>query len=958
MILTKKLKTIFTLLLVLTISGCSDEEYTDNSCINSMSDLMTADDKVDYSKVTGEPCKSLDIAVLKHRTTYTNEVYQDYYSTSDFLKDEEQINFNNKVDASNNEIGLFLKSIKTVYQNKIFKGSLLVFMIVLFIFSKVFKKKNPNENDDTLAYLILVAFVSVILYFTTTTEDTTIPITKTSIHLNNKFAKMSMLRLYESVNEPADILSNKSKNEALIDISDYIKINVCNSNSQRFHIENKQYAFNPFANQKEMAEFYQLKNEPFIIDVDEKINGQKIGYSLSNDGFIEKIEVANCGQVLFSTRNINGDTLDLMETLKFRTLLDNAIKTKDFETNLNTLKDEFNKATGGGVSTNDQFVELLVLFSTEYKKGLLWGSILIEESITKKEKKSLVENYAIKLYNYLKPKITTDYSNLYEIQSYADEVYDNIIETQCLKDGSLVNDTIKQIESFNTENGDINQFDCVSFTEDTIYPTTERAYVYHDNRILVDDKIQMIQEDTFPVVEAATVELVKQYELVNNAFIKHLNEVSNFKTDLAYYYNRGGHAQTKFSSYLYNNKGKFIKTHAEMMDVSKMDFSKSLPRFNVDDEPLINTDVFTVNAFLKNLTAQIDKQTSDVSTNLTNSMLEYKMDNSNFRYEDVLSGDTAAMGDALTNYLENSSQAFSAVRKMVCNGDAELCVSKLKEFNGEEEWITAANSLRENGAKAIIIGQTANLTFSATTGLLKFSKRKGDTKQAIFGNRSKVGALSTISSSLKAAGETIAFLGLIAMILGNIMLAVFEIPDFVLSFFTQSQIIYLDFLPLFLITTATAIFVCKCTVEGYKNGLTLLLQMMIYAPVMSVVMPIIAFLITIFTNLVLNFIPLISGMILGDSSSIFEQIAFSILAVIGVLFVVAFGLMIGTKYLIKSFKKITANNFYSGGFDSAIQGVNKFQNAAVATGGAVIGKKAASKIAKKATKKIIGNPIK
>lgn len=954
MILTKKIKTIFTLLLVLTITGCS-EEYTDNSCINDMSELMT-DGKVDYSKVTGEPCKSLDIAVLKHRTSNTTKINEPYYSTSEFLKDEDQINFNNKVDESNNAIGLFLDSVKTVYQHKIFKVSLFILMLVLFILSKMVK--HEKKQDDTLAYIILVTMVAWIVYSTTKTEETTIPITKASIEINNLFSRISNLRLYASVVEPTDIIVNKSKNEALIDIADYMKINVCNSNSQRFHIENKQYAFNPFSNQKEMAEFYQLKNEPFIIDVDEKISGQKIGYSLSSDGFLEKIEVANCGQVLFSTRNINGDTLDLMETLKFRTLLDNAIKTKDFETNLNTLKTEFDKVTGGGVSTNDQFVELLVLFSTEYKKGLLWGSILIEDTIKESEENNLVTNYAIKTFNYFEPKITTDYTNLYKIQSYADEVYDNIIETQCLKDGSLVNDTIKQIESFNTENGDINQFDCSSFTEDTIYPTTERAYVYHDNRILVDDKILMIQEDTFPVVDAATVDLVKQYELVNNAFIKHLNEVSNFTKDLAYYHNRGGHAQTKFSSYLYNNKGKYIKTHAEMMDVSRMDFSKSLPRFNVDDEPLINTDVFTVNAFLKNLTAQIDKQTSDVSTNITNSMLEYKMDNSNFRYEDVLSGDTAAMGDALTNYLENSSQAFSAVRKMVCNGDAQLCVEKVKEFNGEEEWITVANSFRENGAKAIIIGQTANISFSAINGLLKFSKRKGDTKQAIFGNRSKVGALSTISSSLKVGAETIAFIGLIAMILGNIMLAIFEIPDFVLSFFTQSQIIYLDFLPLFLITTGTAILVSKCTVEGQKNGLTLLLQMMLYAPTMSAIIPMIVFLITIFTSLILNFIPLISGILLSDSSSVLEQIAYSILAAIGVLFIIGFGLILGTKYIVKSFKKVTDKNFYNGAFDSAIQGVNKFQGAAIATGGAVIGKKAASKIAKKATKKIMGNPTK
>ncbi|CAK1858857.1 Type IV secretion system protein [Vibrio crassostreae] len=956
MILTKKIKTTFALLLVLALSGCS-EEYTDKSCINSMSELMNADGTPDYSKVTGEPCKSLDIAVLKHRTRNSTKVYENYYSKSDFLKDEEQISFNNKVDQSNNEIGLFLDSIKSVYQNKIFKVSLFIFMIGLFLITKTVKERKPDEQDDTLAYFILVLMVSALLYFTTKTEETTLPVTKTSIHLNNKFSKLSMLRLYEGVTEPADILSNKSKNEALIDIADYMKINVCNSNSQRFHIENKQYAFNPFSDQKEMAEFYQLKNEPFIIDVDEKINGQKIGYSLSSDGFLEKIEVANCGQVLFSTRNINGDTLDLMETLKFRTLLDNAIKTKDFETNLIKLKSEFDKATGGGVSTNDQFVELLVLFSTEYKKGLLWGSILIEDAIEESDKNNLVKNYAIKTFNYFEPKITTDYSNLYEIQSYADEVYDNIIETQCLKDGSLVNDTMKQIESFNTVNGDIDQFDCVSFTEDTIYPATERAYVYHDNRILVDDKIKTIQEDTFPIVDSATIELVKQYDLVNNAFIKQLNEVSNFNTDLAYYYNRGGHAQTKFSSYLYNNKGKYVKTLAEMVDVSVMDFSKSLPRFNVDDEPLINTDVFTVNAFLKNLTAQIDKQTSDVSTNLTNSMLEYRMDNSNFRYEDVLSGDTEAMGDALTNYLENSSQSFSAIRKMVCNGDPRLCVKKLKEMNGEE-WRIIANSLRENGAKAIIVGQTANLTFSATTGLLKFSKRKGDTKQAIFGNRSKVAAMSTLSSSLKVAGETIALIGIIAMILGNIMLAVFEIPDFVISFFAQSQIIYLDFLPLFIITTCTAVMLCKYNVGGYKSGLTLLLQMMIFAPVMSVVMPLLAHVIIHFTNLVLKSIPLISGMMLSDSSSVLEQIAYSILAIIGVLFVVGFGLMLGSKYLIKSFKKITENNFFSGSFDASIQGVSKFQGAAVAAGGAVIGKKAVSKVAKKATKKIIRNPIK
>jgi len=910
-------KLLFVALAMFTLAGCDNQEFTNDSCIDDITEIM---DK----PITGEPCKDRDLGLLKHNATYTVDeqvlIDKPFYDTGKYLNSEE-MNIANKLDLKKNQLGHTLIQMKKDFANSIFKDSLMYIAILIFIF-QIMRK----QRAQILSFLTFASITLFLLDMTVKTEFTTTPITVATIKASNYIARISQKNVIAKDLFTENSLKYYSKNEALIDTADFIKLMVCMNNSRKYEIENREYAMRYFNDKKAVSDFYNLKNEPYIFGEDS--DDRRIRYNLSDGGFIQNINFARCGQVQFSSRKVSADTLELMKEIDFKILLHKAITSKDFESNLKVLRNNFDtkdKANGVlnylSLSTYDDFIEILVLFSSEYKKGLMWGSVFTDYNL---------ENTKV---------VNTDFSNLTKLQGYADSIYNNIVSSQCLLNGSMVNDTIKALNNFTPYNNYIGQYDCINFEDDELMSAVVTPYIYKNNKVLVDDLALTLQEDTLPIAKEATLDLIKHYEIVNNVFLSQIDTLFDYKKDLAFLYNQGAYASGKFNSYVNNKSSKYVRTKAELMDISRIDYSKSLPDFSFDSgDTAIKTNVYVVNAFIKSINDQIDSSLGAVTSNFTNSMLEYSMDNTGSNRDSGVQGDDNNMQNALSDYLENSSRIFSSVNKMVCAGDKSECDEVTKNFDGVHEFTELSNALIENGAKATVISTVTYIGLASVEGLINLKKKSKPIKGAKFGKTSKLrkgasvvgGAMSAAVSGGKKVAGSVAVLGFVSLVLGEVMNSLFELQNVILNWFAQGQLIYLIIMPLLLIAVHTIALTMNYSTESYTKTLTLATNIMITPILVGISVGVIVYFSNYMLLTVLNNIPNMSSLLLSQSGSVVGAIIDSLKTIFMILIVVFVSTFLIMKILISLTSQLV-NVGMGQVFSSADRLIGKVQTAALAT---------------------------
>lgn len=889
---------------VMFLSGCEDE-YSNDACIKDISEAT----------IKGEACKSLDLAVLRHQTkaAVIASDYTNYYEADDDFLTAEQAARQNKIDKANNLRALSAIDDKKMYKDFFFNPWFLTICVLIHLFTLM---KVPENRGMFLSFIILTFISYKLIQTAVETEEIHIQSAKGSIYTSNYIARVGQVNKVKSISNAEEFAETTSDNQAYIDTSDFMKMNVCLSNTAKFGLEGREYAFNTFDSKEHIAEIYNLKNQPYIVGVDDR-EGRQIGYSLGNAGFLQHINVPECAEVQFPSLRVDSDLLEVMEKVGFKQFLHTAITKKDFVVQFTNMKNAFNKinTTIGSIEANEQLTKLYTIFSVEYMKGVMWGSIYTDYKL---------KDYTVK---------NRDFSNLATLFESADQVYNNIVETECLKKGSFVKDTMKAIDDFDTTNT-IGQYDCVTIEDDTIRASSQ-ALNYLTKRIVIDDRRASILEETLPISLSASNELVEQYRIVTKTFAKELKGVSNFSKDLAYLYNKGSYAQGEFYAYLNNHENKYMSLNASLVDVSKIIYTMSLPSFNFDPDPMITTDINTVNAFLKSLDDKIDYERSEISSNFTNAMIEYSYDNSSFNNDEVISNGSSSSNDSISSFLENHSETFSAANKMICSGDKTKCAEKLDGFDGSKEWHTVGNGLVEIGAKATVVSTGIYIGLSAVEGVINWQKRKGDTKQVVMGNRSKAGLASTFVGASKSAAGGIALLSLSSMILGTAMISLFNFQGIILDWFIQTQTIYLSIMSL-LIIMINIIGVCtNYKMKDVTKTLSLSLQCILYVNIVGVAISLIVFLSNYMIIDLLNNMPNISSTILSDNSGSAMDMIVSGLRTIVMLIVLVFVCsVLLIRILINSVSKLTTSSF-DGAFESADMLIRRTQT--VAVGGGIMG---------------------
>ncbi|MEL0629945.1 hypothetical protein [Psychromonas aquatilis] len=887
---------MFVVVVLINTDVVADDYYNDDSCITDIRD----------AELTGKACKSLDLGVLKHKANYTNKVYEPFYDTNEFI-DSETMNTYNKLDKSKNELGTSQSFSKELFKETVYKPYLLLLCLLFFIFTKVRNASNKEVKEDysdVLAFIVMSFITISILDLTAKTEETTVPIVRTSIELNNYLNRISQTNVMSESNSVDLILNEYSKNESLIDTTDLFKINVCLSNSQKYDLENREVAFNFFNDRKEVVDFYNLKNEPFITNFDER-NHRKVAYSLNETGFLNHISFANCGQVLFPSLNVSAELFKTMEAINFKELLHSSIIEKDFEKKVKELKSNYEDKIGEDYNSKQKFVDLLVMFTTEYKKGVLFGSVLT--------------NYELNNINV----IERDFTNFTERQIKADEVYNNIVSAQCILNAPFLDKTTVALNSFPSQSNSINQYDCINIVNDDL-EVAAIPYVYEENEELVKQKRIQLRDNSLPIAEEEAKSISSEYETVNLIFNEIFSETTDFYKDLAHIYNKGGYSSSEFFTYLHNNANDNSITLAKLIDVNKIDYSKSMPDFNFDKTPVISTNVFTVNSFIKTTLDQIDLEKGQLSTNYANSLIEYSADNSSSNIADELYTDVSSM-DFITGLLENNSVIFSTVKKMVCSADKDDCVEIYRDFDGTVEWKNLSNSLNKVGAETLIYSLSASIAISTVDSILNWQKRNGDATQAIFGNQSKAGKISSFTHIGKSAAETMAALSIMSIILGNLMISLFSFQGFVLGWFEQAQIIYLNILPNLIIMVCVISLMTNYTVRSYSKSLSLTLNLFLYPLIAVVAVSIISFFSNYMLITMLDNIPNISSMLLPEKNgSAIDSIFSSIIVISMLILLMIIGNVIIIKVLINGLSKLTTNSF-DGAFETAENVINKSQ---------------------------------
>ncbi|HDY7456793.1 TPA: hypothetical protein RQJ58_004600, partial [Vibrio vulnificus] len=104
--LRQHFNTLILVFMSFALVGCdvSEPKYNDNSCINSLNDLVTGS-SYDIDKATGEPCFSLDTSVRKLKTHYTIQTAKgnlyEPYRENQYINEDTAARYNAMANSKN-----------------------------------------------------------------------------------------------------------------------------------------------------------------------------------------------------------------------------------------------------------------------------------------------------------------------------------------------------------------------------------------------------------------------------------------------------------------------------------------------------------------------------------------------------------------------------------------------------------------------------------------------------------------------------------------------------------------------------------------------------------------------------------------------------------------------------------------------------------------------------------------
>jgi len=924
-----KIRAIILLAITIFLSGCYDEP-SDKGCITKFDELT----------INTQECMSKNKYMSYHNVYYLDEdtdIHQ--LKKENNLLSADEINIKNArqallVKASKSNLTIKQKFTKTAWQ------SIGYYLVILIILGSIFKTLTKGFNlAKTLSIVGIQAVLGLLLSLLMFTNMVEVYQSRTAMKAGDlTFKTLASISTFEQKTSKTNLISYH-KNEGLIDVKSLHDINICLSNNIINNIENIQYNSTNvqtkyFNTEKELYDFFKSKNKPYIKNFEER-KSQKISYIIGEAGFVSKVLFADCGVANFPNKIISNDFLEVMKTIRFKEILHDSIINNDFENGW--LKIEKNMRDNYAYSNNliSRLVQLLIHYTIESKKSVLFGSVFTD-------------------YQKTSPKIKAkNYANLDSFLKNSDEIYRKINEVACLKNEELARDTKNELDDYiEGDHTAITEFNCIDFHDNKIDLAIDDIHIYRTDQSrdesipFVNAEIEFALEESIPLVEASYPHIVKKYEEMNLHFLTKVDSFYDDQLDLAEYINEGNTSAGKFYRYLNKRGDKYEHLFSEIVDVVDIDFRQSLPNYsnaslNATDVHYYNTAF--VNAFMHPITDKIDYEHSAKTTNIASNALEYSVDSSNLNIDTDNLLTTKNVKNVLLSTFESSQKVFAGIKRLSCKNSEESCLEQMSKQDGVIEINNLSSNLDTLGKGLLVQGLAAKGTQMGLEMATKSSKQS----KAQFGKR-KLSAKTRPSriskqfiNMLKVVSNTQIYIGGVAIVMAGTINLIHEISVMIMLSIMSKQLLILSVTGILMIVTIlkgyfTNFFKME---EEYKTTNLALFFLFTFPIVINVSSMFILFLLHVILNVGLDFLPMLLKSVLGKFSG---NILAEILGYGLCLFILVFGVLSGymwiARYILDRFTAMTFGTI-KGTFTKTSEDLESVKSVTkIATGAAAISK--------------------
>ncbi|TEW56568.1 hypothetical protein E2R68_00600 [Psychromonas sp. RZ22] len=931
-----KIKAIILLAMTMLLSGCYDEP-SDKGCIKQFDELT----------INFQECMSKNKYMSYHNIYYLDEDSDIHeIKKEDNLLDADEINVKNARQALLAKSSISNLSIKQNFTKTAWQ-SIGYYLVILIVIGSIFKTLMKGFNlPKTLSIVGMQAGLGLLLSLLMFSNMVEVFQSRTAMKAGDitykTLAKTATFKQRTSRHN----LNSYHMNEGLIDVESLHKINVCLSNNIKNNLENIQNnSTNVFTkyfnNETDLYDFFKSKNRPYVKYFEKRTN-QKISYTIGVGGTISKVEFADCGSVTFPDKKITDDLLEAMKSIEYKEILHNSIINSSVEGSFeNGWKDIEAKMRDKYAYSNNlksRLVQLLVHYSIESKKGVLFGSVLTD-------------------YKRVRPEIKEkSYKNLESFLNNSDELYRKINEVACLKNEELTRDAKIELDDYKKGNhAAITEFNCIDFHDSKIDLAIDDIYIYsvdqsRDEAIpFINSEIEFALEESAPIVEKSYVDVVKQYGIVNTHFLNKIDSFYDDQLDLAELINEGHTSAGKFYRYLNQKGDKYEHLFSEIVDVANIDFRQSLPNYsnaNLDSADVHYYNTSFVNAFMNPITDKINHEQSANTTNIASNALEYSVDSSNLNIDTDNLLTTTNVKNVLLTTFESGHKVFSGIKRLSCKNSDISCLEQMRNQDGVIEINNLSANLDSLGKGLIVQGfavKTAQLglemvTKSSKEDKAQFGKRKVSSKTRTH-NISRIS--NSVIDMLKVVSNTQLTLGGIAVTMAGSIKLIHEISSIIMISIMSKQLLIQSTLGILMICTILMGFFTNFfkAEEDYKNTYLSLFFLFTFSIVINVSSMFVLFLLHLILNVGLDFLPMILKSILGQFSS---NVLAEILGYGLCLFILVFGVLFGYlkigHYILKQFSAVTFGSI-KGTFTKTSQDLESVKSLAkVATGATVISK--------------------
>lgn len=928
------------------LTGCL-QEPTDDQCITELDQLNDKNMPV--------TCASLDeFSQLNNVYEITNSNNQEF-TPNRFITKEEALRKNTIQSQLNHQSQQHLN-----HKQKFTEIVSIEFVIGANLFLTIFlymrnKEKSFKKGLATSSVVLSLLYFQIVLFYS---NDFELLMNRSVQYVQNTVAKSGYKAVKVELDQRDLLINNTNKKEAFYDIESLNKINTCMNNNRRNLLKEEEQRLDKYDSKAEVLFLYNTKNDPFIGTIEESVkynyltgdsNVSKAGYNhiKPNDYLVEKsqdvsdisrknidykisddngyptissISFYECGDITFTQKTVSSDLKDKLKIIRFKEELHKAVENNNINSGWEKIKTAYlsNSSDQLEIDKTTKIAQLLILYTYEFKKSIFVGSVLTG-------------------YDNSSEIVSSNFSNLKKRLEVSDTWYDRLNAGRCVFESEFFKKTTDEFEDFE-EQGIMESYQCLSFSNNQMKLASDQQFNIIDEEDLIKDYTdeQRLQAEDIAVLMVDSLAL--EYDKVTSLFKKEIEDLFDVEETLVNIINRGAYASSDFYYKAFNRNNVYGKYYSELMNVSEMNYSKSLPNFS--NLPLYERENISANLYnadyvdsfsiktYNDTTFEKDTKSADIASSVLESSTMFGQS----KYSSTMGALTSVfdLSTLKTDVIDTISQNLNNINKMTCMDTEEMsCIEKMNSFDGVSTWSNTSDNFAiasvEMLKKALIVKISS--VFIETLNDKANSKRKGDTKDSgvqLGSNKNKV--FSVIASGLDTLAYLMFMAGLIFAVLSNIMEIVFHIPFMITSYAKLMQIYMLWLLPFAFIGVIQIGFMTNNSIKDYQKTLVVIIEGILYSLWFATIIELMIMLTSFGLKFTLDTIQLISA-------SFFESLNINetdhqIIVVIGKIlssFFLVFAVVFGTIHILKKaatiFERISTQ-FIKRGVSNSLEGIS------------------------------------